>query len=332
MSDSICTLPQTSEQPQSRIRIGISACLLGQKVRFDGGAKSNRFVLDTLAPHVQFVPCCPEVEMGLGTPREAIRLVERGDGLHLEGSRSGQDHTAAMQAFARRKVEVLGQMDLCGFILKKDSPSCGMERVKVYSEQGPAARRGRGLFADALLQAYPLLPVEEEGRLNDAVLRENFLERVFAYRRLRDLFEGDFTRGDVVSFHTAEKLLLRSHGESAYRELGKLVAGIKTYAAADFARLYQRRFMEALSQRAKPQWHYNVLQHVYGYFKGHLTPPQKAELMSLFADFKRRILPLVVPLTLIRHYIQRYDIAYLKQQTYFQPHPKELMLHNYVPA
>ena len=220
--------------------------------------------------------------------------------------------------------------DLSGFVLKKDSPSCGLERVKVYDRHGTPTRGGRGLFAAALVDAFPHLPVEEEGRLVDPRLRDNFVERVFAYRRLRNLFVARWTVGNVVRFHTAHKLLLLAHAPEAYRELGRLVADAGGVSRRDLERRYFDGFMRALAQPATTRRHTNVLQHMAGYFKERLDAASKRELADTITDYRHSLVPLVVPLTLLRHYVRRFEVAYLAGQTYLQPHPKELMLRNHV--
>ena len=222
------------------IRLGVSSCLLGNEVRFDGGHKRDRFVTDLLGKFVEWVPVCPEVEVGMDTPRPALRLVRDGEDVRMVEIKSGLDHTDAMERYSARRTRELRGLDLCGYILKKNSPSCGMTRVKVYEEQGMATRQGRGLYASVLMDAYPNLPVEDEGRLNDSKLRENFIERVFAYQRLTSLFLGRWTRGQVVAFHTAHKLQLMAHSTVAYRELGRLVAELKQTPRAVFREEYER--------------------------------------------------------------------------------------------
>jgi uncharacterized protein YbgA (DUF1722 family)/uncharacterized protein YbbK (DUF523 family) len=316
--------------PRGEIRIGVSSCLLGQNVRYDGGHKKDSFVTGPLADFVTFVPVCPEVEVGMAVPRPPIRLVRIGGEVRLLEPRSGLDHTAAMRRWAEARVDELERLDLGGYVLKKDSPSCGMERVKVYSEKGPGARDGVGLFAAALLDRLPLLPVEEEGRLNDPPLRENFVERVFAYGRLRSLFAGRWTVGDLVRFHTAEKLLLLAHEPGAYRALGRLVARAKQLPRAEVARRYGEGYMRALQALATKGRNANVLQHMAGYFKDRLPPAEKAELQQAIADYRHGLVPLVVPLTLVRHLVRRLGAPYLEGQAYLEPHPKELMLRNHV--
>jgi uncharacterized protein YbgA (DUF1722 family)/uncharacterized protein YbbK (DUF523 family) len=312
------------------IRIGISTCLLGEKVRFDGGHKRDPFLVDTFGRHVEWLPVCPEVDIGLGTPREPIRLARKGDGIRLVGVRSETDHTDAMRAYAARKAEELATLDLCGYILKKDSPSCGMERVKVYDPNGSPARTGRGVFAEALLQRLPGLPVEEEGRLSDPRLRDNFVERVFAYRRLRDLFSSRWTVGALVRFHTAHKLVLLAHSPKAYADLGRLVAGASSLPRRDVRGRYESEFMEALGVVATPKRHVNVLHHMLGYFRDTLDGASRGELAASIQDYGHGLVPLIVPITLFRHHVRVLKVAYLSGQVYLDPHPKELMLRNHV--
>jgi len=319
----------------SEILIGVSSCLLGRKVRYDGGDKRDHFVLDVLGPHVEFVPVCPEVELGLGTPRETLRLVRRGDDIRMVMAH-GEDHTDAMRRYAARRVAELEREDLSGYILKKDSPSCGMERVSVYPEPSPdkghqpAGKTGRGLFAEALLARMPHLPVEEEGRLQDARLRDNFIERVFAWRRLKTLFAGRWTMGDLVRFHTAHTLVLLSHSTVADKELGRLVAAGKDTPRAELRDRYAAGFMQALAKMATMRTHTNVLQHMAGYFKRTLDKPSRDELLGSIEDYRRGLVPLIVPMTLFKHHVRAQGVEYLAGQVYLDPHPKELMLRNHV--
>jgi uncharacterized protein YbgA (DUF1722 family)/uncharacterized protein YbbK (DUF523 family) len=315
----------------SPIRIGISACLLGQEVRFDGGHKRDRFLTDLLGPHVTWVPVCPEVEMGLGTPRETLRLVRVGSGVRMLTTRTAIDHTEGMATWGKRRLDALAGEDLSGYVLKKDSPSCGMERVKVYDAHGGApARSGRGIFAEALLARFPLLPVEEEGRLGDARLRENFVERVFAYRRLKDLFTGRWTIGALVAFHTAHKMTLLAHSATAYQELGRLVARARELPRADLKREYEAQFMRALGTPATTRRHTNVLMHMAGHLKARVDAGSRQELADCIMQYRAGLVPLVVPITLLRHHVRAHDVAYLKGQAYLEPHPRELMLRNHV--
>jgi uncharacterized protein YbgA (DUF1722 family) len=235
-----------------------------------------------------------------------------------------------MRGYARRRVRELADQGLCGYVLKKDSPSCGMECVRVFDARGVPAKSGRGLFAEALLEHFPNLPVEEERRLTDPRLRENFVERVFAYRRLRSLFTGKWKLGDLVGFHTAHKLLLMAHSPKVYESLGRLVANARAIPRSALSAPYQTEFMRALRVIATPKRHANVLQHMTGYFRTQLDDDSRRELHSLIEDYRQGLVPLVVPLTLIRHYVRKFQISYLQGQVYLDPHPKELMLRNHV--
>ena len=312
------------------IRVGISSCLLGQEVRFDGGHKRDRFLTDTFGGFVEWVPVCPEVEAGFGTPREAMRLVGGEGRIRLVTVKTGIDLTDRMERYAVRRVDRLARERLCGYVLKKDSPSCGMERVKVYDEHTVPSRGGQGLFAAALRARHPFLPVEEEGRLSDPRLRDNFVERVFAYRRLQELFAGRWTVGGLVRFHTAHKLTLMAHSVKAYQALGRLVARAKSLSRADAEAEYTEGFMTALEAIATPRRHANVLQHMAGYFRTTLDAASKAELQATIEDYRLGLVPLVVPITLLRHYVRHHDVSYLAGQIYLEPHPKELMLRNHV--
>jgi uncharacterized protein YbgA (DUF1722 family)/uncharacterized protein YbbK (DUF523 family) len=312
------------------LRLGVSSCLLGQAVRFDGGHKRDRFVTDLLGNHVEWVPVCPELESGLGVPRPAMRLVREAGAVRLLETASGRDHTARMQRYAAQRVRALRALELCGYVLKKDSPSCGMERVKIYGGKGMARREGSGLFAGVLMQANPSLPVEEEGRLNDPALRENFIERVFAFRRVRDLFRGRWRSGQFVAFHTAHKLQLMAHSQVAYAELGRLVAGVAKQPRSTLRQRYVSAFMAALSRIATRGRNTNVLQHAAGFLKQHLDATARTELSELIHDYRRGLVPLVVPITLLRHHTRTHGVAYLTGQTFLEPHPRELMLRNHI--
>ncbi len=319
----------TPEGRADELRVGVSACLLGDKVRYDGGHKKDAFLTGALAAHVRFVPVCPEVELGLGTPRETIRLQRDGEQVRLVAPRSGKDHTAAMRRYAERRVAELERMELSGYVLKKDSPSCGMERVRIWGGPVPA-RTGRGAFAEVLMRRMPLLPVEEEGRLNDPALRENFVERVFAYRRVRDLFAARWKLADLVEFHAREKLLVLAHDTGAYRKLGAVVAHAKGAPRHELARTYAETYMRALAKLATRGRHANVLQHIAGYLKELATPDERQELQESIAEYRRGLVPLIVPVTLARHHVRRHRIEYLARQRYLDPHPRELMLRNHV--
>ena len=312
------------------IRIGISACLLGEAVRFDGGHKRDAFLTEGFGRFVEWVPVCPEVECGLGTPRESMRLVGTEDGVRLLTVRSAIDLTSRMVGFARARVAQLTSADLCGYVLKKDSPSCGLERVKIYTSSGNATRTGRGVFAAAILKRFPDLPIEEEGRLSDPRLRENFVERVFGYWRLRGLFATRWTVGSLVLFHTAHKLILMAHSPEIYRELGRLVANARSVPRSQLELRYTKAFMAALATQASPGRHANVLEHMAGYFTRRLDGKSRQELSDVIGDFRRGLVPLIVPITLVRHHVRVHSEAYLAEQIYLDPYPKALMLRNHV--
>jgi uncharacterized protein YbgA (DUF1722 family)/uncharacterized protein YbbK (DUF523 family) len=312
-----------------RLPIGISSCLLGDEVRFDGGHKRDRFLTDTLARYVEWVRVCPEVEIGLGIPRETLRLVRVNGDSRMITTRTGIDHTDTMRAYAVKRTRQLASMELRGYVLKKDSPSCGMERVKVHGGAAPA-RTGVGTYAEILKARFPALPIEEEGRLSDAVLRENFVERIFAYDRLRGLFDGRWSQRSVVAFHTAHKMALLAHSTSAYQALGRLVAGGKATPRSDLQRQYEAGFMATLARPATTRRHTNVLMHMAGHLKKAVDEASKQELLASIDEYRRELVPLVVPLTLLRHHVRVHRIAYLSGQTYLEPHPRELMLRNHV--
>jgi uncharacterized protein YbgA (DUF1722 family)/uncharacterized protein YbbK (DUF523 family) len=322
--------PPAWRSPDLEIRIGISSCLLGATVRYDGGHQKDSYVTGALSRHFRWVSVCPEMELGLGVPRETIRLVGDAARPRLVATQSGTDLTDAMNTYARARVAELGALRLSGYILKRASPSCGMERVKVYTESGIPSRSGRGLFAQRLMEAYPLLPVEEEGRLSDARIRDNFITRVFAYRRLRALEESGARARDIVSFHTAHKFLLLAHSPVDYSALGRLLGTLRSLPRAEWLARYGEGFMRALAVSATPRKHVNVLQHIVGFFKQHLSVADKRELRTLIKDFAEGLVPLVVPITLINHYVVRFGVGYVADQIYLSPHPKELMLRNHV--
>jgi uncharacterized protein YbgA (DUF1722 family)/uncharacterized protein YbbK (DUF523 family) len=314
------------------IRIGISSCLLGQKVRYDGGHKRDRFATDVLEPFVEWVPLCPEVEIGLGIPRPTIRLERAADGtVRLVMPSTDEDLTGRMRAWAEERVEGLKALDLCGYILKKDSPSCGMERVKVYDANGVPARVGTGVFAEVLIRRAPSLPVEEEGRLNDPRLRENFISRVFAMRRWKDMEVAGINRGRLMEFHARHKYLCMARNQAGASRLGKLLGSAKAGdAAAELARAYLEGFTAVMRRPPSTKGHTNVLQHLAGYVSDDLDSVDRSELATAIHDYRRGLLPLIVPLTLLRHHARRQERTYLLDQAYLSPHPHELMLLNHV--
>jgi len=311
-------------------RLGISACLLGEKVRYDGGDKRDCFLTETFGRHVEWVPVCPEVEIGMGVPREAVRLVGDPPKPRMIAERSGKDWTAQFNPFAAKRVQALTALDLAGYIFKKNSPSCGMERVRVYNSKSVPTRQGRGLFAAAVMRELPLLPVEEEGRLNDPALRENFIERVFAYYRWQRLRRRRRSISSLVDFHTRYKFLLLAHSERHYRKLGRIVAEVKPSPITKAYEEYGQLFMEALAIHATVRKHCNVLNHMMGYFSKELSHAEREELIGHILDFRRNLVPLIAPLTLVRHYVNKYGVGYLLGQVYLQPSPKELLFLKYV--
>jgi uncharacterized protein YbgA (DUF1722 family)/uncharacterized protein YbbK (DUF523 family) len=313
-----------------RIRLGVSTCLLGENVRFDGGHKHDRFLTDTLGQYVEFVPVCPEVECGLGVPRESMRLVGDVESPRLVTVRTHVDHTDRMLTWARKRVKELEKEDLCGFIFKSDSPSSGMERVKVYNETGMPEKKGIGLFARAFMDHFSLIPVEEEGRLHDPRLRENFIERIFTLKRWRELRGGKGGLGGVVDFHTRNKLLVLAHSEKHCRSMGKLVAAGKKIPMQSLYSQYETLLMDALGLKTTVKKNANVLYHLMGYFKNDLSADEKQELMEILDQYRAGYIPLVVPVTLINHYVRKYQQPYLAEQTYLNPHPVDLQLRNHV--
>jgi uncharacterized protein YbgA (DUF1722 family)/uncharacterized protein YbbK (DUF523 family) len=309
-----------------KIKIGISSCLLGEKVRYDGGHQRDQFLTDTLGQYVDFVPVCPEVECGLGVPREAMRLVGDPAAPRLLTVRTRQDHTERLLNWARGRLEELAQENLSGFIFKSRSPSSGMVRVKIYDAQGVPAKRGTGLFAAGFMARFPFLPVEDEGRLHDPGIRENFIERVFTFQRWQEILAKKWTINALIAFHTRHKLLLMAHSPRHYQLLGKLTARAKDIPVPELAAQYQTLLLEAMKLEATNKKQANVLQHIQGYFKKVLSPEEKQELLESIDSFRRGDLPLLGPLTLINHYVRKYGPPYLQEQYYLHPHPLELQL------
>ncbi len=313
------------------IRILVSACLLGDEVRYDGGHKRDEFLVSTLGRFVEWVRVCPEHDCGMPIPRESMRLVGNADAPRLVTSRTGRDLTEQMTTFATRRLEELADVDLCGYICKKDSPSSGMERVKVYpSDKGIPSKTGAGIFTRMFMQRFPLIPVEEEGRLNDPLLREMFVERVFCLRRYRDMLADGYDIGRLVEFHTRHKMLLLSHSRTHYDAMGRLVAHARELPVTELFDRYQAEFMAALAHKTTPKRVADVLLHMLGHLKKVLDATDKQEMLTLIDRYRQGLVPLVVPLTLLGHHIRRHDIAYLREQVFLSPHPVELMLRNHV--
>jgi uncharacterized protein YbgA (DUF1722 family)/uncharacterized protein YbbK (DUF523 family) len=315
---------------ETKIKLGISSCLLGNKVRYDGQHKYDSWLVEELGKYVDFVPVCPEVECGLPVPREAMRLVGDPQSPLLLTQKTGIDHTARMLDFCSAKIPVLSAENLCGFVFKSKSPSSGMERVKVYPAAGGVAQKnGVGIFARAFMQAFPLLPVEEEGRLHDPDLRENFIERIFVRQRWHTLTAGKVTPAALIEFHTRHKLMLMAHSPVHYRSLGKLVAEMAHAPLENLLDQYLPQLMQALQKPATRAKHQNVLLHILGYFKRELSAGEKAELIGYIDAYKAQHYPLIVPVTLLNHYVRKYEKPYLADQYYLNPHPMELNLRNH---
>jgi uncharacterized protein YbgA (DUF1722 family)/uncharacterized protein YbbK (DUF523 family) len=309
-----------------KIPIAISSCLLGQAVRYDGGHKHNAYLTETLGRYFDYTGFCPEVAIGLGIPRPAIQLVRIDDKLCVRGVNDPQlDVTAQLQAYANASVAMLA--GYCGYIFKRASPSCGMECVKVY-ENGHLAGTDRGIYAAEIMQALPALPVEEEGRLMDPALRENFIERVFVYHRWQQFKRRGLSAAGLVEFHTRHKFSLLAHDETVYRELGQRLAEAGRADLEMLASEYVQRLMQALAKPATRKTHTNVLMHIMGYIKQDLTAEDKQELLQILDKYRLGQVPLLVPVTLLKHYLRHYSDEYIGQQVYLNPHPDELMLRN----
>ncbi len=312
----------------STITIGISSCLLGEHVRYDGGHKLDRYITDTLGKFFRLVPVCPEVGCGMTVPREAMHLEGDPAAPRLITINSRIDKTEQMLAYCRQKVRELEREELCGFIFKKNSPSSGLYRVKIYN-RGMPTRSGRGLFATAVVEHFPRLPVEEEGRLTDPNIREHFITLVYAYSRWKDFLKGKKTVGDLVDFHTAHKLLIMAHSPEIYRQMGKLVAHARELPHQELLDHYEELFAKALALQATVAKNTNVLQHIMGYFRNELTGEEKAELLDLIRQYHDHLVPLIVPVTMLKHYVAKYRQPYLRGQIYLNPHPDELMLRSH---
>jgi uncharacterized protein YbgA (DUF1722 family)/uncharacterized protein YbbK (DUF523 family) len=315
---------------EEKIKVGISSCLLGEKVRYDGGHKLDHYLRDTLARFVEWVPVCPEVECGLPVPREAMRLVGSAATPRLVTTRTGVDYTGQMREWAAGRLAGLEKEGLFGFVFKSRSPSSGMRGVKVYGSSGNPSSSGSGIFAAAFMQRFPLIPVEDDGRLHDPALRENFIERLVVFKRWKQLRSGRGSAGRLVDFHTRHKLLVMSHSPRHYSALGNLVAQAGKDRRKNLHEEYLGLLMEGLRLMATAKRHVNVLQHMMGYFKNQLAPAEKQEMLEVIEEYRNGLVPLVVPIFLLRHYVRKYDEPYLKGQYYLDPHPAELMLRNHV--
>lgn len=314
-----------SDFPQ-RIPVGISSCLLGERVRFNGGHKLDRYIHQRLTSYFDFRPLCPEVAIGMGVPREPIRLVRVGEALRVQGVKDASvDLTQPLHDYGRKVVDQQRTAPVYGYIFKARSPSCGLERVKTYNTKGaPLKADGVGAFAEEILRAYPNLPVEEEGRLNDPDLRYNFLQGVFTYYRWRKLVENGLTPGALVAFHSRIKFTLLAHNQAAYRRLGKQVARAGSCDLATLGRDYEQELMNAMKRTATRKQHTNVLQHLQGYVSDQLDAGDRNELTDIIEEYRLGLLPLVAPLTLLRHHLRRQPNQWALSQTYLEPFPRDV--------
>lgn len=309
--------------------VGISTCLLGEKVRYDGAGKLNHYIRDVLGQYVEFVSICPEVESGMGVPREAMRLVEVKGDIRLLTRTTQRDMTGQLNTWMNKKISRISSVPLCGYIFKSGSPSCGLMRVKLYKQQGGVTRKQTGLFAKSLTELFPVLPVEEEGRLNDSRLRENFIERVFIMQRWHKLNKGRKTINKLMEFHARHKYTLMAHCPATLRNLGAFIANSHSDPLTGVYEHYFREFIMALEKHATPRKNTNVLQHIMGYFRKVLSKDEKEELGEIIESYHSGLIPLIVPVTLLNHYVRKYKEPYLNKQYYLNPHPMELMLRNH---
>ena len=303
-------------------RLGVSSCLLGNSIRYDGGHCRNKMVCEQLGLFFQWVPICPEVEMGMPVPRETVRLVAQDGRTRLVGNKSGTDYSEAMRAYTERKLKQIAPLRLHGYILKKNSPTCGMERVPLYGTAGGRIGKTGGLFAAAMTRAFPLLPVEEEGRLNDLALKDNFVERVYAYRRWQRFAASIHAPRHLVRFHTRHKYQLMAHDPKTYRALGRLVAQAGVMEMSELLPRYGTQFMECLKIPADAKRQANVLYHVMGFLKDSLDREDKHELLGLIERYRHRELSLTAPLTLIEHHLRKHPNPWVQQQHYLMPYPE----------
>ena len=325
MTDQKNDLPE-----EDRPRVGISSCVLGEPVRFDGGHKRSQFVTSSLGKYVDFIPVCPEMEVGMGTPRPTLRLIhDKERGTRMVEGKLGHDHTDAMESFSKDRVEQLAEDDLDGFILQGKSPSCGMERVKLYLESGmPHSHSDSGLFATALMKRHPLLAVEESQRLNDSRLRDNFCFRLFAVRRAKNLLRSEWRNGDVVDFHTKEKMALMARSRPSYTKIGQLVARIGTYERNEFASEYLQLFHTALQPLPTRGRLFDALQHLAGHFKEELVPEERVEFQEVMQEYQSGRLPLSAVARLLRVLAARHNRSWVADQSLLRPGPNQLGLYN----
>ena len=313
------------------LRIGISSCLLGEKVRFNGGHVRDVLLENTLGHYVDWIPTCPEVEIGMGIPRETIRLTGDSNDPSLIAPQTETDHTNHMTQWSQVYVAGLHKLDLDGYVLKKDSPSCGLFRVRIYESDKHYTRTGTGIFARELVTSLPLLPVEEEGRLHAPKLRENFIERLFAYSAWRNLTTNTPSVARLITFHAMHKSTLMAHHPRNQTALGRIVAQATKHTLRESIKEYGNLFMTSMTYIATTKKHTNVLHHLMGFLKHHLSSHDKLEMLDLIEQYRMQQVPLVVPITLLNHHLRKYPVPdWVQDQTYLNPYPKELSLRNHV--
>ena len=316
---------------KEKIKIGMSSCLLGEEVRWDGDHKYDQYVRDVLGSYFDYVSICPEVDVGMGVPRETVALYGTLENPKMITKRSKTDWTKKMNHYTKDRIHELTKENLCGYVFKSKSPSCGIGKVPIYSEFGSSRmRHGSGMFASSFVKVFPLVPVEDEGRLHDPVIRENFIVRIFCFHRLQLLVRKSFSIGSLVRFHTRHKFLILSHSRKKYDDMGELVANAKKIKTAELKTRYSKLFMAALTYKSTPKKNTDVLLHMVGFLKKILTREGKKDILSVIEDYRNELLPLVVPVTLIYHQVKKHNIEYLLDHVYLNPHPKELMLRNHV--
>ena len=316
---------------KEKIKIGMSSCLLGEEVRWDADHKHDQYVRDVLGSYFDYVSICPEVDVGMGVPRETVALYGTLENPKMITKRSQTDWTKKMNHYTKNRIHELTKENLCGYVFKSKSPSCGIGKVPIYSEFGSSRmRHGSGMFASSFVKVFPLVPVEDEGRLHDPVIRENFIVRIFCFHRLQLLVRKSFSIGSLVRFHTRHKFLILSHSRKKYDDMGELVANAKKIKTAELKTRYSKLFMAALTYKSTPKKNTDVLLHMTGFLKKILTREEKKNILSVIEDYRNELLPLVVPVTLIYHQVKKHNIEYLLDQVYLNPHPKELMLRNHV--
>ncbi|ACS79023.1 YbgA family protein [Maridesulfovibrio salexigens] len=318
------------ETEAGKVRIGIARCLLGENVRYDGSHKLDRYLRDVLGQFVEWVPVCPETECGMGIPREAVRLVGELENPRLVGRNSGEDWTGRMQEWGRKKLAALDKENLSGYIFKHGSPSNALGRMKVFGDDGKIFYSGTGIWARMVMDHFPSLPCEDDGRLHDAGIRENFINRIFTFKRWRDVADDGLSPAKLVDFHTRHKMLIMVHNEVIYREMGRLVSTAGSADPSSLSKEYAAMLFKALTYRPTVKKHVNVLTHVLGHFKKDLSPDEKQEMLKLIDQFHKNLIPLIVPVTMLNHYVRKYGKTYLEQQFYLNPYPAELMLRNHV--